>query len=273
MINCEICHMTFKNKKCLGSHLCKSHKEITTKDYYDKYLLKKGENKCKNIECNNITKFIGLNDGYKKSYCSRSCARKSKEVNDKQRLTCLKLYGNATYRNVEKYKDTCLEKYGKENALCKGTSSYDKRNNTIKEKYGVDNVFKHPKIIEKIRNSNENNGYWSSIDKVKEYKEYYGYVKKITRRNSKELYGMWDGYDYYDKEYIKDNLNLDKNDNLYPSIDHKISVKECFLNNISPDTCGNIDNMCITKRIINIFKSNINSELFLKKILQNELEN
>ena len=39
------------------------------------------------------------------------------------------------------YKSTCIEKYGEENALSYGTKCYDKRNDTVKEKYGVNNVF------------------------------------------------------------------------------------------------------------------------------------
>ena len=230
MIKCEICYRKFKNRKCLGSHLCKSHKNITTKEYYDKYFLKEGENKCKNKECGNESSFIGLNDGYKKSYCSYSCSRKSKEVNDKQKITCLKLYGNRNFRNGEKYKKTCIEKYGKDNALSKGTISYNKRNKTIKEKYGVDNIFSYPEIIIKLRETWEKNGRWITTDNIKGFKDYRKLVKRLTQKNYKKILEKWDGYDYYDKEYIKDNFLLNNNDNNYPSIDHKISIKECFLN-------------------------------------------
>lgn len=41
----------------------------------------------------------------------------------------------------ELYKQTCLEKYGDINALGKNSPIYKKRNETVKEKYGVDNVF------------------------------------------------------------------------------------------------------------------------------------
>lgn len=269
MVVCKICNREFKNRKCLGSHLCKSHKEITTKIYYDKYFLKNGENRCKNKNCNNEPFFIGLNDGYKKSYCSYSCARSSKDVNDKQKITCLKLYGNLNFRNIEKSKKTCTEKYGKENSLSKGTIGYIKKNKTVKEKYGVNNIFSHPDTIIKLRKTWEENGHWISLDNIRGFKDYYQFVKRLTKKNSKKMFENWDGYDYYDKEYIKDNLFLFKNnDNNYPSIDHKISVKECFINDISPHICSNIENLCITKRIINILKSDMNSENFVKKLLQ-----
>lgn len=51
----------------------------------------------------------------------------------------------------EKYKNTCLEKYGTENALSYGTKSYKKRNKTVKRKYGVDNVFQLQETKEKSK--------------------------------------------------------------------------------------------------------------------------
>lgn len=51
------------------------------------------------------------------------------------------------------YKQTCLKKYGAVNALSKGTKAYEKRNQTVKEKYGVDNVFQTEETKEKIKNT------------------------------------------------------------------------------------------------------------------------
>ncbi len=42
---------------------------------------------------------------------------------------------------LEKRKETCRIKYGADNCLSKNTSAYKKRNNTIIEKYGCENVF------------------------------------------------------------------------------------------------------------------------------------
>jgi G:T-mismatch repair DNA endonuclease (very short patch repair protein) len=49
----------------------------------------------------------------------------------------------------KKIQQTCLQKYGTTNVLSKGTKIYDTRNNTVKKKYGVDNVFQIKEIIEK----------------------------------------------------------------------------------------------------------------------------
>jgi very-short-patch-repair endonuclease len=50
----------------------------------------------------------------------------------------------------DKYKKTCLNKYGAENALSKNTTAYKKRNENIKTKYGVVNVFQLKEVIDKI---------------------------------------------------------------------------------------------------------------------------
>jgi hypothetical protein len=50
-----------------------------------------------------------------------------------------------------KRKQTCLEIYGAENCLSKGTKSYKKRNRTVKNKYGVGNVFELDSVKDKIK--------------------------------------------------------------------------------------------------------------------------
>ena len=50
---------------------------------------------------------------------------------------------------------SCMAKYGAPNVLSKGTNSYIKKNITVLEKYGVENVFQHSEIMnsEKINNT------------------------------------------------------------------------------------------------------------------------
>lgn len=50
----------------------------------------------------------------------------------------------------KKAENTCIEKYGAINPLSKGTTAFEKRNKTVKEKYGVDNVFQNEEIKKKI---------------------------------------------------------------------------------------------------------------------------
>lgn len=75
----------------------------------------------------------------------------------------------------------------------------------------------------------------------------------------------WSGHDYYDGEYIKDNLKLDSKDRLYPSIDHKISVHHGFMNNINVDEISNIENLCVTKSYINSKKGSLSEFEFIEK--------
>ena len=90
---------------------------------------------------------------------------------------------------------------------------------------------------------------------LSEFKKYRKYVNRITYKNKKILYNEWSGYDYYDNEYIKENIKYNSNDMNYPTVDHKISIFEGFNKKINPEIIGSIDNLCITKRKINLIKN------------------
>ena len=47
------------------------------------------------------------------------------------------------------------------------------------------------------------------------------------------------------------NYNLNYNNPEYPNIDHKISIKYGYLNDISVDEISSLNNLCITKKRIN----------------------
>jgi hypothetical protein len=89
------------------------------------------------------------------------------------------------------------------------------------------------------------------------FKNYYKKCISITKKNIRKynFKEKWNGLDYYDNEYILDNLNLNHTSPLYPTIDHKISIFYGFNNNISVYEISNIENLCITKRKINSSKS------------------
>ena len=263
-------------------------------------------------------------------------------------------HSEASLLSMDKRINTNIEKFGAINALSKGTTIYDKRNETVKNKYGVENVFQIPEIKENIKNDtyylqkhgmtiseyrrikalsfwnilnneekilfiekcNENrNKTWEknynghpltdpdvqnkhkNTCMLKYKKEYFfqssdfldndkiklkskntrvknGYAiadidiepfllykrkcRNKTNKIRKTLYENWNGYDYYDGEYIKNYITLKYTSGLYPTIDHKISIFYGFINNISIDIISNIDNLCITKRKINCSKGNKN---------------
>jgi len=80
-------------------------------------------------------------------------------------------------------------------------------------------------------------------------------VNYFTRKNKNQLFEGWNGFDYYDGEYIRDNLSLVGQHGDYPTIDHKVSVYYGFINNISPEEISSLENLCLTKRRINSKKN------------------
>lgn len=48
-----------------------------------------------------------------------------------------------------KYEQSCLKKFGKPNALCKGTTAFKKKNKTIKNIGKLTIHFKHQKLLKK----------------------------------------------------------------------------------------------------------------------------
>ena len=91
-------------------------------------------------------------------------------------------------------------------------------------------------------------------------------VDNISDKLKKELIKNWNGYDYYDNEYIFNNFNLKSSDKNYPTIDHKISVIYGFINNISIENISNINNLCFTKNYLNAKKGGMVENEFKNKI-------
>ncbi len=202
---------------------------------------------------------------------------KTKEYIEKTKKTNNEKYGVDFYLQTEEIKEIRIEKniekYGVDHHMkSKEFIEYFKKN--TKAKFGVDNISKLDYIKEKKRETfNKNHGvdHIFSSNKIKGdfFEKKYGYnpyipeekkndfdiykneVWRLTYKIKKKLIKDWDGYDYYDKEIIKDNYNLHYNDNNYPSIDHKISIYFGFVNKIDPSIIGDKNNLCITKRSIN----------------------
>jgi ATP-dependent Lon protease len=169
-----------------------------------------------------------------------------------------------------KLKETNLEKYGVENPS-KNIEIQNKRKQTMLEKYGVEYYFSSEKFLEKSQNTSMlNYGVINPMmsDKMKKImKEYYlenGFnvltnqfaiykreVYTLTKKVKNKLLELWDGNDFYDGEYIKDNFNLKYSDGNYPTIDHKMSIFEGFKNNIESKEIADLNNLCFTKRCIN----------------------
>ena len=228
--------------------------------------LNEGSNYCVDVACDicgyfkdikyrdylKITKFDG------KFYC-----RKNKCFTEKVKLTTLNKYGVTNTSKIEekqlKWKKTNLELYGVENAF---------QSEIFKEKirqFYRDNFdgAEWNTQVKEVRDKN----HWISDDNLTGFKKYNRIVRRLTNRNKKELLKVWDGYDFYEGDYIKDNFNLSHTHSDYPTIDHKISLKYGFLNGISEEVISDIDNLCLTKRRINSKKrcKNFNDFSLLRK--------
>ncbi len=164
-----------------------------------------------------------------------------------------------------KIKNTCFEKYGVTNYM-KTEECKEKIRETCTLKYGVDHSSKTKEGQEKRKNTRISNGSQLPDHLVEPYRLYRREVDKIYNRKRKEILENWDGIDYYDGEYIRDNFSLPCSDRNYPSYDHKISSYYGFLNNIPPNIIGDISNVCITKNWINGLKGEKCEEEFIKEI-------
>ena len=97
----------------MGGHITQKHK-ISTKQYYDKFLLQPGDGYC--AICGKPTSFKSFNVGYFE-YCL-SCSHNTSECKEKRKNTTLIKHGvdqvlkSSEVRN--KIKQTILEKYGSE---------------------------------------------------------------------------------------------------------------------------------------------------------------
>jgi hypothetical protein len=156
---------------------------------------------------------------------------------------------------------------------CSNKCSMIKYKNKMLETYGVENIFQLENIKEKSKNTKTKkycDKNYNNIDKAIETKKnkknledsltnndwimYKKLSRRIFRKVKKEIFNKWDGFDFYDNEYIKDNLKLKFYDKNYPTIDHKISVYEGFLNNIPVEIINSVENLVVTKRYINSIK-------------------
>ena len=100
-----------------------------------------------------------LTQKYEKDLMSLPMIRKEFGIDFKSILFLLQYFGinkrNASKSckliSAPKSRQTCLERYGKENVLCKGTEFFEKRNRTVKKRYGKDNVFQTQAVMDRIK--------------------------------------------------------------------------------------------------------------------------
>ena len=186
----------------------------------------------------------------------------SDSMKEKRKIFNLEKYGVDHHMKSDifmyKFKENNIRLFGVDN-VSKLSYIKDKKKATFQNNYGINHIFSSNEI--KGNYFKDKYGYnpYISNEMKSEFKIYKDFVWKITYRYKNLLIKNWDGYDYYDNEFIKENYNLYYNDNRYPSIDHKISIHFGFINKIDPSIIGDMCNLCITKRSINRKKGICNS--------------
>ena len=220
------------------------------------------------------------------------------KVRKKYNDTCMERYNVDSYNKTKdfkvKYTNTCMERYGvlhnfllddcklkRESSLnsdeCKSKRKewwsveenkenfFNNLKDTLLEKYNVDHVSKIKGVKEKIRETRISKGHWFNYDNLEEKELYYKKVRDLTytKDNMNMLFENWDGKCYYTHNYI--DLKEKEDFSKMFSIDHKISIYHGFTNNISPETIGHINNLCICIRSVNSSKGQLTESEYYER--------
>jgi len=118
----------------------------------------------------------------------------------------------------EKFKTIIIEKYGIEN-ISQLDEIKKKKQETCMKNHGVSHPSKSKELFEKAMKTKG-----LHIEDKTDYQKYRTNVYRLTKKIKNKLLDIWDGYDYYDSEYIKDNFNLKYSHKNYPTIDHMKSI-------------------------------------------------
>lgn len=132
---CKICNKECKNMKSLSTHIVLLHK-ISTKEYYDTFLVKKNEGNC--VVCNGQTSYRNMGIGYLDT-CSMECRNSNKNI-------------KRDYWKGKKQSKETIDK------RIKNTNQQLKQENWEKSnlvKYGVINPSKLESVKNKISQSNK----------------------------------------------------------------------------------------------------------------------
>lgn len=166
---CPFCHKTIiftERVKNLLRHYsrCKEYikcmKENITKNYLENLYIKDGSS------------IIEIQEKIKNDFNFEIAYLKVKQLLEEYKIPLRNIYeANKMPNRNKRIKNTCIEKYGDINVLGKNSPIYEKRNQTVLEKYGVTNVFQAEKVKDKIKQTNL---------------ERYGYESAMTNKNVQE---------------------------------------------------------------------------------------
>lgn len=203
----------------------------------------------------NELKFKGLKIGYSK-YCSCSCRNNSCDWKQKYKNACLQKYGkeyaSQSLEFRKQVKNTCMNKYGVESPMQSDIIKENLRKSLIK-KYGVDNYSKTKEFPEKLYQTRLKNGTIISRKLKTKLQLYNEQVKNETNKS----------YRNYFKKIDPDNLKRSRIDF---HLDHIFSISEGFKSNISPKIIGHWTNLRMLNAKENSSK-NYKSDKTLEQLL------
>ena len=149
-LKCNICGSVWPNFVKLATHVSSKH-NISSKEYYDKYIKKPDEGVC--LTCGKPTRYKSMRIGYVK-YCSGPCVSNDPNIKKRKEETYLKHYGvnNPSFSPeiIKKIGDSIEKRFGVRNAMqCEEIK--EKSRNTCLEKYGVPTALQAKEIRDKIK--------------------------------------------------------------------------------------------------------------------------
>ena len=170
-----------------------------------------------------------------KSYCSKEC-RQIERAKEKSYKPCIQC-GSPTY-NVPSLPDKkyCSNK-------CKGEWVKENMSEERAERANYMRQFRdNEESWKKGVETRKQNG---NIIEDPSWKQYWKRCDWLTSKARKVMVGDWDGIDYIDGEYIRDNLNLHYSHKNYPTLDHIKPRSQCFQEGLSPQEATKPENLKI----------------------------
>ena len=242
--NCPICNseIIYKNKYTLNNSIKKNRKC----------------KKCQNNEVSMKLKGKSISEDHKKNISLGQIGKKLSEEHKNKIAIALKGVRAGIPLTEEHKKKLSLIKKGIK------LSEEHKKNIGISVKGKIRSEESKKRYSEsKMGDKNPN---FIPLDKLQEIEIFKMSIERLTNHNKKILLNTWNGLDYYDNEFIKNNFDLNYNDNKYPTIDHKISIIHGLKNGFTPEQIGCVENLCFTKRIINNQKNSLTEEKYKEKL-------
>jgi hypothetical protein len=185
--------------------------------------------------------------GPNKKYCSRECKIKWNEDNKYSWTNCISC--NTKFRIITK---SAPNKFCSRECYFERVKIYPQEFGLLKRaqnmRKGWSEKSWHKSIETRIKRG--------SIITDHTWKQYWKSCDYLTRKIRKQMLDEWDGYDYIDGEYIKDNLKLHFTHKDYPTLDHIKPRSLGFKEGLTPKEITCIENLAWTKRINNSKKHN-----------------